>query len=420
VEDNLLSALSNLNDSVYNEMLDRDGNLTMFPSPNEFLCSPNDDPLFVSRSPSENGCNSPIASCQPRRIKRPVRHIEYPTTPGSSKRPRRYHQLNSKPDQAADSSRSRSISISSDESIDPPSNNPPVSPPQERIADVPFPLILPERQVNKNRGFRDVIANHDTHASARNRLIRLSGRFERPIEYTQTQDSGNNPQSNMQSSQETGGSQSRSASISSGRSLETDSVGISPPHRSQYIREALASKFGENTDYNLKDDEIKAVIQMGDLFLRDDLVDFVSSFLHSYNSSLWDTSVSYAAPPAASVVEIVLKSLNCVEILSQRCKIDPLRLRQAQVLLHCYYEQLLKDPHVASGRSRGRDSSSTAMDALQKACSKKENQPDTLGARRFRNRLNRHKNIGTKWNLLVKCLGPGFLLVCSSNLVAQM
>lgn len=64
------------------------------------------------------------------------------------------------------------------------------------------------------------------------------------------------------------------------------------------------SKFGENTNYRLKDDEIKKVIYIGDFFLRDDLVDFVSSFLNSYDSSLWNASVSYATsyatPPTGS------------------------------------------------------------------------------------------------------------------------
>jgi hypothetical protein len=52
---------------------------------------------------------------------------------------------------------------------------------------------------------------------------------------------------------------------------------------SHYLRsfEALTSKYGENTNHNLKPAQVIEVIKAGDSFLRDHCVDFINSYMEA-------------------------------------------------------------------------------------------------------------------------------------------
>lgn len=195
---------------------------------------------------------------------------------------------------------------------------------------------------------------------------------------------------------------------------------------SHYVRsfQALTSKYGENTDHDLKPTQVIEVIKAGDTFLREDCVDFITSYLEDCRDGLWNTPVP-CPPLNGSLTENIFKSFHCAEIFDQRIAVDPIRLRVMRILLFRYYEQLCKesysDPGLLSRRSRGRDTASIATDILvEEIFHGQKGQRDPQVWKRRRTSLQKQKQIGKRWSTLISYIGPGFLLICSPDLATHM
>jgi hypothetical protein len=137
--------------------------------------------------------------------------------------------------------------------------------------------------------------------------------------------------------------------------------------RSHYLRsfESLTSKYGEDTDFDLKPAQIIEIIKTGDSFLREDSVDFATSYLKSSQEKLWNTPLDG----------------SLTEILDQCAVVDPIRLRVARMLLLWYYEQLHSNPELLKRCSRGRDTASIATDILlQEISTRKLNMIREIGS----------------------------------------
>jgi hypothetical protein len=121
-----------------------------------------------------------------------------------------------------------------------------------------------------------------------------------------------------------------------------------------------------------------------------------------------------------SLTEKLFRSFRCAEILGQRSVVDPVRLRMARVLLYQYCEQLHKYTQMLSQRSRGRGVSSVVIDKILEEMypQGKHHDPQTL--KRRRDLLKKHKKIGKRWCMLIHYIGPGLLLICSSELATLM
>lgn len=85
---------------------------------------------------------------------------------------------------------------------------------------------------------------------------------------------------------------------------------------SHYVRsfEALTSKYGENTNHDLKPAQVIEVIKAGDTFLQEDCIDFITSYLEDCRNGLWNTPVP-CPPLNGSLTENLFKSFHCAEIL---------------------------------------------------------------------------------------------------------
>jgi hypothetical protein len=196
--------------------------------------------------------------------------------------------------------------------------------------------------------------------------------------------------------------------------------------QSHFIRsfETLTSKYGDDTNHNLNPAQIINVIQAGDIFVRENCVDFVNSYIMICHDRLWNTPVP-CSPLNGTIEENLFKRFNCAEILNQRSIFDPIRLRVARILLFCYYEQLLEEsrnnPELLSRRSRGRDHASIATDVLlEELCGDEKTQPDTPERKKIRTAVQKHKQIGKRWSIFIGCIGPGLLLLCNPDLAAHM
>jgi hypothetical protein len=195
---------------------------------------------------------------------------------------------------------------------------------------------------------------------------------------------------------------------------------------SHYLRSfrVLSSKYGENTDHDLKPAQIIEVIRSGDSFFGDTSLGLINSYVENCYGELWNTPLIWH-PFNGSLTENLFKIFNCAEILEQRSVFDPLRLRVARVLLFWYYEQLCKEasnnPELLSRCSRGRDTASVVIDLLQEEVFHCQNvQRDSTDWKRSRDSLMRHKKIGKRWSVFIGCIGPGFLLTCTTELANQM
>jgi hypothetical protein len=195
---------------------------------------------------------------------------------------------------------------------------------------------------------------------------------------------------------------------------------------SHYLRSfgVLSSKYGENTDCDLKPAQIIEVIRSGDSFFRDNTLGLINSYVENCNGELWNTPLTWH-PFNGSLTENLFKTFNCAEILEQRSVFDPLRLRVARVLLFWYCEQLCKEapnnPELLSRCSRGRDTASVVIDLLQEEVFHCQNvQRDSADWKRSRESLMRHKKIGKRWSVFIGCIGSGFILICATELANQM
>jgi hypothetical protein len=190
--------------------------------------------------------------------------------------------------------------------------------------------------------------------------------------------------------------------------------------RSHYLRsfDILTSKYGEDTDFDLTPAQIIEVIKAGDSFFREDPVDFITSYLKSSHAGLWNTPIP-CSPFDGSLTENLFKSFHCAEILDQRTIVDPIKLRVARILLFWYFEQLHSNPELSNRCSRGRSTASVATDdLLQEIFGQKVQNTQDWKQRRMQ--LQKHKQTGKRWSMLIGCVGPGFLLICNSDLAAHM
>jgi hypothetical protein len=198
---------------------------------------------------------------------------------------------------------------------------------------------------------------------------------------------------------------------------------VSPVYTaSHYVRsfETLTSKYGEGTIFKLKPVQIIEVIRSGDSFVREDSVDFVTSYLKTCHDGLWNVPIP-CSPLSSSLTENLFKNLHCADILDQRNIVDPVKLRVVRVLLFWYFEQMRSKPELLSRCSRGRNTASIATDILLEEIFNNQNaQHDAQDWQRRRMLLQKHKQIGKKWSILVGGIGPSFILICNPDLAAQM
>jgi hypothetical protein len=186
---------------------------------------------------------------------------------------------------------------------------------------------------------------------------------------------------------------------------------------SHYLRsyDTLTSKYGDDTDFNLKPAQIMSIIKAGDSFFRGDSVNFVTSYLESSYDGRWNTPIP-CPPLNGALTEVLFKSFCCAEILDQRAIVDPIRLRVARILLFWYYERLHRSPELLKRCSHGKTTASVATDILLQEIFKCN--PQDWSRRRMQ--FQRHKQIGKRWSMIIGCIGPGFLLICSPDLATYM
>ena len=170
--------------------------------------------------------------------------------------------------------------------------------------------------------------------------------------------------------------------------------------------------------------QVIIAIKVGDSFLLNNPVEFVTTYLENCRAGIWKTPV-LCPPLDGSLNEKLFKSFHCAEILDQRTTVDPIRLRVARILFFWYYEQLHNElcgnAEVLSRCSPGRDTASIITDILQEEifhlqkgqCSSQEWQKRRASSQK-------QKQIGKRWSMLINCAGPGLLLICSCNLVTYM
>jgi hypothetical protein len=196
-----------------------------------------------------------------------------------------------------------------------------------------------------------------------------------------------------------------------------------PSHYLQSFN-TLTYRFGNGTKHDLNPSSIIKIIKIGDSFLRDDAVSFVSSHLGGVQNNLWYQPIVPDPTTNSSLTEKLFKSFCCTGILEQRSALDPIRLRIARILLYQYSEQLYKDSHskqhILNRRSRGRDTTSAAIDQILEEMYTGEEQHDPETWRKRRNLLKRHKKIGRRWCILIRYIGSGLLVMCSSELATHM
>ena len=173
--------------------------------------------------------------------------------------------------------------------------------------------------------------------------------------------------------------------------------------------------------YGLTPANIIKVIKVGDSFIREDAANFIFFHLNVIRNSI---ECHQAFPDLTFNCSLAEKIFRCAEILEQRSVIDPIRLRMARILLYQYSEQLYKDSrsnqHMLNQRSSGRGASSVAIDKILEEMYAQEKQHNPHIWEKRRNLFNKHKKLGRRWCMLVHCIGPGVLLICSSELATHM
>jgi hypothetical protein len=210
------------------------------------------------------------------------------------------------------------------------------------------------------------------------------------------------------------------SSIDDSRSTE---IPVNPLSSHFRVTEVLTQRYGENTNQSLKSKDIKRVIQAGDSFIRKDAVDYISSYLEEQHGSIWHEPILASPPFDGTLNERLYKTFHYSDTIEQRSAVDPVRLRMARVLLYWYFGQLCTEirNNGSSRRSRGRDTASIALDTLFKEIyQSQEGVHDAKVTKRRRASLQKHKQIGRRWTMLINCIGPGVLLICTPELAAEM
>jgi hypothetical protein len=216
-------------------------------------------------------------------------------------------------------------------------------------------------------------------------------------------------------------SQSRGTSLVRNENIES----VEPDSRSHYLRsyEIISSRFGEDTEYNLKPSQVIEVIKTGDSFLRDDSMEFITSYLDNYHDRL--SQPPRIHPPLnGSLTKNLFKSFQCAKLLDRRISVDPIRLRVARILLFLYFERLCQEAQentkILSFRSQGRDTASVVTDLLVEEIYHREKLSNQEERKQDRRSLQKQKQIGKRWSTLISRVGPSFLLTCSPGLATQM
>ena len=207
-------------------------------------------------------------------------------------------------------------------------------------------------------------------------------------------------------------------------SMYTWSASSPPPTHFLRALKQLDSQYGGRSKHGLKN--IPQIIQLGDLFLREDAVSFIESFCHGWEQKgLWYRPPLSNPTTGSSLVEKMLKSLCCAETIEHDSTVDPVRLRMARIFLYHYLEQkgldLQKDPNLPNLLSRGKDISSIVMDITLEDMYGRHDKPlSPRVSEQRRESLKWHKRIGKRWSFLAAHLGIGIVLTCSPILETHM
>ncbi|KAF1352903.1 hypothetical protein EJ07DRAFT_135433, partial [Lizonia empirigonia] len=151
---------------------------------------------------------------------------------------------------------------------------------------------------------------------------------------------------------------------------------------------------------------------------------YLSSIQAKLLPHTWDVEDPWSRLPTGnpvtgtSLTEKMLKSLQCVEVISADSLVEPIKLRMARVLLYHQYEhELMLLKHDSSLRihlSSGKGLASVAKSVILERIYGLQYKSLTAQARRKReNSLKWHTRIGKRWSYVTSYLGVGIVLTCS-------
>ena len=172
----------------------------------------------------------------------------------------------------------------------------------------------------------------------------------------------------------------------------------------------LVSIYGEPFD------NIVSIVKLGDSAFRDDAASFIKDLCSKWDQEgVWSRLPLSNPATGGSLVERMLQSLQCAEIIECDATVDPVRLKMARILLHHYYEQthiaLEQDPSLSSRLCQGKRPAGVATDIILERM-----YGTTEISKRRRNSLEWHKRIGKRWSYVASYLGVGIVLTCSRSL----
>lgn len=200
----------------------------------------------------------------------------------------------------------------------------------------------------------------------------------------------------------------------------------SSPLPTRYLRDLkrLDSLYGGSSTRGLQN--IPEIINIGDHFLREDVVNFVETFRQGRGlEGLWYRVPLSNPSTGSSVVERMFKSLRCAETIEYDAAVDPVRLRIARVLLYHYFEQkcidMRNDSNLPSLLSQGKRVSSVVLDVIIEEMHNRHDQQVSLQVSKQRRKsLKDHKTLGKRWSILAHHLGIGIIVTCSRSLETHM
>lgn len=161
--------------------------------------------------------------------------------------------------------------------------------------------------------------------------------------------------------------------------------------------------------------------------IRADYIQFLeTNRLHWSRDGLWGQT--WPPSPMASLHEYdkLQKAYSCVCRLDRRMGGDQIRSRMAMISLHLEYEKIYCEwkaqnqnkPKIATRVGRGETSS--MIDNILANIHPEWKTSDDRGKAELRGSFHDRKRYGKRWWILVKTLGPGILVLCSSKFAGLM
>jgi hypothetical protein len=171
---------------------------------------------------------------------------------------------------------------------------------------------------------------------------------------------------------------------------------------------------------------ISSIIELGDNFLREDVVTFLKSFCRR-----WSKTKTCNRPALRSVagnnsrMKSLLSGYYHAEAFKCRSVVDRLKLRFLRILLYHDFEELCIEIQndvtnyglLPGGQNIASVATSKILDEFSRAYTWDGN---TQISEQRRQSFRRHKLIGRRWSILASHLGLGIFLTCSSELETRL